>query len=282
MKTLLTGLLLMLQLSAFAQAPADTAAAPAPADSAKFSIKRSWQNLKQKDFSRESKLLFKSGIVITAVSGVGIATYHFGDEPMRDFMLENRSEVTHTISGYIEPLGRTKYMMPATGVLYVSGLALKNKNMQRAALLTFFSLHVNDFVTHQLKDEFQRRRPNATHQNHRFEWGEGGRHHASMPSSHTSTAFTVATSLATIYKDTKLVPPIAYGTATLVALSRIHDNVHWATDVLAGAAVGFVTSKTTYFLMHQSEKLLEKKGVNIYLVPAVGPQQAGLNAGITF
>ena len=232
--------------------------------------------------TRELKILGRSALVISGVSAAGAATYAFGDEPLREFMLSNRSKTSEKISGYIEPLGRSKYMIPAASLVYVSGAIARNPKLQRAGLLTVSSLLINDPVTKILKTEFQRRRPDASAENHYFEGGEGGRHHASFPSAHTSTAFTFATSMATVYKDHKWVPPVAYGAATLVGLSRIHDNKHWATDVLAGATVGFITAKTTNFLLNQIEKQLDKKKINIYVLPKVSNGTAGLSLGGSF
>ena len=36
----------------------------------------------------------------------------------------------------------------------------------------------------------------------------------------------------------------AYAAATYVAMSRLHDNVHFASDVAAGAAVGIIAGRT--------------------------------------
>jgi membrane-associated phospholipid phosphatase len=42
--------------------------------------------------------------------------------------------------------------------------------------------------------------------------------------------------------------PVLYGGATLVGLSRIYDDKHWASDVIMGAAVGtFAGLKTVRF-----------------------------------
>lgn len=221
-------------------------------------------------------------LVLSAGGCVGFISYHFVDEPVREFTQLHRSEISSEVSSFIQPFGRSKYLIPAGGMVYASGLALRNPKLQRTGLLLVSSLLINDLVTSNLKDEFQRRRPDEANHNTYFEGGEGGRHYASFPSAHTSTAFTFATSIATVYKDHKWVPPVAYGTATLVALSRIHDNKHWTTDVLAGAAVGFAASKTTNFILSQVEKQLAKKKISIYCLPKVGKGTAGLSFGGSF
>src|SRR5688572_18845834 len=182
------------------------------------------------DPEREVKILTHSAIIISSVSAAGVATYYFGDEPLREFSLHNRTHFTQHFSACLEPLGRTLNMLGASGVIYSSGLVLRNPKLQRTGILIASSLLINDFVTNKLKDEFQRSRPCEAPHNYYFDGGEGGRYHASFPSAHTSTAFAFAASVATVYKDHSWIPPVAYGTATLVGLSRIHDNKHWATD----------------------------------------------------
>lgn len=66
-----------------------------------------------------------------------------------------------------------------------------------------------------------------------------------MPSGHTTTAFAVATVFADQYgEESKYIPVIAYGLATLTAWSRVYDNSHWASDVFIGAIVGHSQRKS--------------------------------------
>jgi len=44
------------------------------------------------------------------------------------------------------------------------------------------------------------------------------------------------------------VPPLAYGLATLTAVSRVDSNDHWTSDVFLGAVIGYVTSKALHHL----------------------------------
>ena len=59
----------------------------------------------------------------------------------------------------------------------------------------------------------------------------------SFPSGHTTIAFATAVA---VDRETKAgwVPWVAYPMATLVGWSRIHENEHWLSDVVGGAALG--------------------------------------------
>jgi membrane-associated phospholipid phosphatase len=63
----------------------------------------------------------------------------------------------------------------------------------------------------------------------------------SFPSSHAGRAFAVAAVFADRYEQP--VPLLLYTTATFIGLSRIYLNDHFASDVFAGAALGFAVGK---------------------------------------
>ncbi|RYZ00837.1 MAG: phosphatase PAP2 family protein [Chitinophagaceae bacterium] len=73
----------------------------------------------------------------------------------------------------------------------------------------------------------------------------GGSTNSAFPSGHTTVSFAAATVFAEMYRDRKWVPVLSYTVAGLVGLSRITENKHWTTDVLAGAALGYLTGRLT-------------------------------------
>lgn len=65
----------------------------------------------------------------------------------------------------------------------------------------------------------------------------------SFPSGHTTAAFALASTVTSESQrwwphQTWIVAPTMYGAATLVGLSRMYNNKHWASDVALGAAIG--------------------------------------------
>lgn len=83
----------------------------------------------------------------------------------------------------------------------------------------------------------------------------GNKINSSFPSGHTAAAFSAATVYAMEYKDRPIVPIIAYSAASLIGLSRITENKHWATDVLAGAVLGYFCGRQVVNNYHRYARL---------------------------
>ena len=68
----------------------------------------------------------------------------------------------------------------------------------------------------------------------------GGR---SFPSGHSAEAWALATVVAKQYRHRRWVPPLVYGLATMVAVSRIPARKHFPSDVLVGSAIGHLIGR---------------------------------------
>ena len=84
---------------------------------------------------------------------------------------------------------------------------------------------------------------------------DGKKVYSSFPSGHTTVAFAAATVFAKEYKDNPIIPIIAYSAASLIGLSRIAENVHWASDVFVGATVGYLAGKEVVNNYHRFKKI---------------------------
>jgi membrane-associated phospholipid phosphatase len=91
------------------------------------------------------------------------------------------------------------------------------------------------------KDKNGNRPPNASY--------------TSFPSGHTTVAFAAATVFAMEYKDSRFVPIIAYSAASLIGLSRLIQNQHWTSDVLVGAALGYLCGRQVVNNYHRYSKI---------------------------
>jgi len=96
----------------------------------------------------------------------------------------------------------------------------------------------------------------------------------SFPSGHSLIAFAAATVAA---RETHrwwpeaqwIVEPTMYGGATLVALSRMYDNKHWASDVIMGSALGVLSGSKVYRFHHlRPPSKLDRWLIGASLVPA--------------
>jgi len=65
-----------------------------------------------------------------------------------------------------------------------------------------------------------------------------GQSNGSFPSGHASGVFAVATVFAHEFRDSRWVPWVAYGSAGLIALSRVSLGRHFPTDIVTGAILG--------------------------------------------
>ncbi len=85
---------------------------------------------------------------------------------------------------------------------------------------------------------------------------------SSFPSGHTAAAFVTAGSLAYSYGWAAGIP--AYVFASAVGISRVKEDRHWASDVVAGAFIG------TYWARASFKEHQHKQEVTIMPVPTTG------------
>jgi membrane-associated phospholipid phosphatase len=114
-----------------------------------------------------------------------------------------------------------QFVLPATA----AGLTLAYKDGQ-GALELGESLGVTLAATYALKYSINERRPNGGSQ--------------SFPSGHTSISFSAAEFMGKRYGWESGVP--AYAAASFVAYSRVESGEHHPHDVVAGAAIGILSS----------------------------------------
>lgn len=119
-----------------------------------------------------------------------------------------------------------------------------------------FSVAVMAAAVNGIKYTVRRMRPDGSARN-------------SFPSGHTATSFMAAAMLHEEYGWRS--PWFSFGgyaIASATGISRIINNRHWATDVIAGAAIGIASVKLGYFL---ADLIFKKKNINgQYVKPVIG------------
>lgn len=76
-----------------------------------------------------------------------------------------------------------------------------------------------------------------------FNGGKSPLKGSSFPSGHATGAFSVATVVATRYRNHRWVPWAMYSFATVISLSRITTSAHFPSDVFLGAALGYTVTR---------------------------------------
>ena len=110
---------------------------------------------------------------------------------------------------------------------------------------------------------------------HDFRFGRGFNRggYQSFPSGHTSAAFAAASVVTSESqrwwpRQTWLVAPAMYGGATLVGVSRMYNNAHWASDVVLGAALGtFSGIKVVRYSHGHTNNFVDRALLGLHVVP---------------
>ena len=190
------------------------------------------------------------------------------DESIQRFALDlrNHNRGVRDIGRQVTNFGGL-YEAYTLGALGAYGFLFKNKKMQTTTLLALQSYITGAAVENVLKFLSGRQRPYAFNSNQveaeptfrgpfsKIYDAEGNRLNGAFPSGHTTVAFAAATVYAMEYKDKPWVPVLCYTSASLIGLSRITENKHWATDVLVGAALGYLTGRQVVNNYHRYAKL---------------------------
>ncbi|MEO8413407.1 MAG: phosphatase PAP2 family protein [Ginsengibacter sp.] len=192
----------------------------------------------------------------------------FADEPIQKGALRLRKSNPNLdhVSKYITNFGGI-YEAYALAAFGAYGFIFKNEKMKTTTLLATQAYIAGAAVESVTKFLSGRTRPSYYPEGTEAEpaflgpfsktatSASGKKVYSSFPSGHTTVAFAAATVFALEYNDKPLIPIIAYSAATMIGLSRITENKHWATDVLVGAALGFLTGKEVVNNYHRYSKL---------------------------
>jgi membrane-associated phospholipid phosphatase len=197
--------------------------------------------------------------IYAGLAALTVGSYLLIDPDMQHETQENLTDWQRFSAYIITPMGSGANTWYAVGATTVTALALKNQQLKHTVLIWAGGLVINDLLTNQLKITFQRHRPSSGDAFNSFDWRNGPRLHKSFPSAHTSNIFTTATTFAIVFHDKKWVPPLAYGIAGLVGISRIYRNAHWASDVIAGALVGYFSAKCSELFFRKLDVTQGKK-----------------------
>ncbi|HEX9019642.1 MAG TPA: phosphatase PAP2 family protein [Nitrospirota bacterium] len=176
--------------------------------------------------------------IITGIS-VGLFTQ---DDKIQTWVQKHKTRDTSHYSDTAKKIGT--FSIPAVAALGAYGYAASDAKAKTTFLLSTESFVVTGAFVQFLKRSTGRHRP-YTGDNHDTWSGPsiaGKNDYQSFPSGDASSAFAIASVVASEY-DNLIVPPLVYTASTLIALSRVHNNAHWSSDVFVGSAIGYFTGK---------------------------------------
>lgn len=178
---------------------------------------------------------------LSAVLGAGLLLYS-ADEDIHRWVLDHRSSSSEDVYRAINHLGSRVFLIGLMTALYVSGEVSDNNSLRKTALLSLESWLTSGIIVVGLKSVTGRARPWTGESTHSFHPFSTKSRFASFPSGHASSAFAVAAVIADQSKKV-YIDILAYSLATLAAISRVHIDKHWASDILVGSAIGYFVAK---------------------------------------
>lgn len=127
--------------------------------------------------------------------------------------------------------------------LVIGIILLITKKYRKVGFLIYFASVINYIITELIKNTVKEPRPFLTlHNLHLLISAPPG---YSFPSGHTSAAFVAAFVIAIYIR--KMAAPAFIG-AICIAFSRLYFTVHYPTDVIMGAFVGFISCLIAIYL----------------------------------
>ncbi len=244
-------------------------------DDALFSLNASLDLLKSPYYFDQTDLTM-AGIIIT-MTGASFSL----DNKIRNDVLAKQNNNLDRITDWGEKFGRPVYAAILSSLLYSSGLLFKEKHLRETGQILAEAMLCAGLYTQLLKISLGRARPykgegNLEIEPLEFEFDSSEN---SLPSGHTSIAFTVATVLServnNIYASIAL-----YSFASLTAYQRIYSDVHWLSDTILGAALGTVIGLKLVKLHESSEPTSESYNFRIY--PQINPNGYGIGLSMDF
>jgi len=179
------------------------------------------------------------------IVAAGVSVFFLVDEPVQRYMLDNQSSGKDNAADLFRKVGEPEIWALVPTVMVGSGLAFKQPGLTYAGLRAITSAALAGGVTTVLKWVFGRERPNdpgstpLSFEPFSIEFASSD---AAFPSGHTSSAFGFVASLADDV-DPLWAKIGLYALGAGTAWSRVYNNAHWTSDVVAGAIVGIGSAK---------------------------------------
>jgi membrane-associated phospholipid phosphatase len=173
------------------------------------------------------------------------------DIAVAEALVPVRKNAAVKAAGVASDVGDQPPLYGITGAVIVGGLATNDPRLIRAGA-RMLAAHV---VAIELKNIFKltidRTRPDLIDKRGAYETGKGRRFehdYTSFPSGHAASSVAVARALGREYPEQQ---NRALGAAATVAITQVIRSSHFVSDIVAGAALGFVADKVVDLLFRR-------------------------------
>jgi membrane-associated phospholipid phosphatase len=167
-------------------------------------------------------------VYIAAIGGGLALAAHPADQAFNAKLLSHYDTV-NTIFAPGKYLGDTPEQVALSLATYAVGRLRDQPKVAHLGMDLLQAQILSEILVEPLKFAVHRERPD-------------GSDHQSFPSGHASVTFAAATVIERHLGWKKSV--LGYAIASYVAMSRVHDNRHYLSDVIFGAAVGSIAGRT--------------------------------------
>ena len=233
-------------------------------------------NLFQSPFHFDKNDLY----LTSAILGIAAASFTL-DQPIRTSVSKNHSKSLDKVAFVSEKFGDPQYGALLSGMLYVGGLIGRDNYTRQTGQMLAEAMLFNGLVTQGAKMMFGRGRPYINEGSYKLEMFEFENEfeETSLPSGHTSSAFTIATVLSNRF-DNMYASIALYSLASLTAFQRIYIDKHWFSDTILGAALGTVIGLKVVKLHDKNST--SGKSLNYSIYPRINSSSYGLGLAVQF
>ena len=171
------------------------------------------------------------------IGGVLVGSLNYLDQDIRDYVQDNIYAGDTNLSDFLYDVGNPENIL----LIYISSLIwskiINNKYLENTSYYSIQSLIVSQAFTQILKSNVNRDRPRIS-KDDPFS-NTGGK---SFVSGHAAGTWSIMTINAKRYPESRY---LSYAFASLVSVTRIYQDAHWFSDVLAGSLIGYGVASLT-------------------------------------
>ena len=172
-------------------------------------------------------------------------------------------------------IGASYTLIPLVAGFYGFGVLGEDPKAREVGVLGSEALLDSLIVVSVLKPIAGRNRPNAVNEPGQF--FDGG---ASFPSGHAIETWSLASVISYEYGHTKFVPIVACSLAALVSASRFAAQQHYASDLVAGGAMGWFIGRYVW-KTHQDHAIHPHGALHTSVIPEIQPSTGTYGLAVT-